>query len=201
MPLLKSLLRVQSLSLIINALLAVQVTKLTIDLNFKALAKCSFSASLLSGTLGIVLAYYGFGVWSLVWQTLFSCTINLMCVCWFCRWVPALRFSRESFHSMFSYGSKLLASTLINKIYQNLTTLVIGKFYSARDLGEYDRGAGLAAFPADNINVIMQKVSFPIMAKIQDDEERLINVYKKYIKMLSMVVFLLVCCWRLLQNH
>lgn len=189
MPLLQSLLRLQSLSIIINALLAVQVARLTIELNFKAIAKCNLISSLISGILGVLLAYFGWGVWALVWQTLFSCTINLICVCYICRWIPSLQFSKVSFHNMFSYGSKLLASSLINKIYQNLTTLIIGKFYSSRALGDYDRGAGLSAFPADNVNMIMQKVTFPILAKLQDDDERLLSVYRKYIKMLSLVLF------------
>lgn len=189
MPLLCSLLRVQSLSVIINSLLAVQVSRLTIALNFRALAKCSLMASLLSGVVGVALAYIGMGVWALVGQTIISCIINLICVCWFCRWFPLLSFSKTSFHEMFAYGSKLLASSIINKLYQNLTTFIIGKFYSSKDLGFYDRGTGLAFFPTDSINGIMQKVTFPIMAKIQDDEARLIEVYRKYIKMLSMVIF------------
>lgn len=189
MPLLKSLLRLQSISVILNSLLAVQTAKLTIELNFKALAKCNLISSLISGILGVILAYWGFGVWSLVWQTLTACLINLICICSICRWMPLFRFSRQSFHSMYSYGSKLLVSNLINKVYQNLTTIIIGKFYSSKALGTYDRGASLASFPADNINMIMQKVTFPILARLQDDDERLLSVYRKYIKTLSLVLF------------
>lgn len=189
MPILTDVLRIQSLSLIINSLLAVQVARLTIELNFKAIAKCNFISSLVSGIIGVTFAYIGFGIWALVIQTLSACLINLTCVVSICRWIPKRTFSHESFYSMFSYGSKLLASNVFNKMYQNLYTLIIGKFYSAKDLGNYDRGSSLAAFPADTVGMVMQKVTFPILAKIQDDDERLLQVYRKYIKMLSMIIF------------
>ena len=189
MPILCDVLRVQSLSLIINAILAIQVARLTIDLNFKALAKCNFISSIGSGVIGVALAYAGWGIWALVTQTLIGCTINLFCVLYESRWIPQRKFSKESFHCMFAYGSKLLGSSLINKIYQSISPLIIGKFYNPADLGAYDKGTGLAAFPADTVGMIMQKVTFPILAKIQDDDKRLIDVYRKYIKVLSMVIF------------
>lgn len=188
-PILKPLIRVQAISIIINSLVAVQLAMLTIKLDFKAIAKCNMTASIVSGIVGVVLAYIGLGVWALVWQTITASIITLICVCLICKWLPLAGFSKSSFRSMFSYGSKLLASSLINKVYQNLSTIIIGRFYSAKVLGNYDRGASLAAFPADNINTIIQKITFPIMAKIQDDEERLIHIYKKYIQILSMVIF------------
>lgn len=189
MPILCDVLRVQSFSLIINAILAIQVARLTIDLNFKALAKCNFFSSIGSGLIGVALAYAGFGIWALVTQNLIGCTINLFCVLYESRWIPQRVFSKESFHNMFAYGSKLLGSSLINKIYQSIAPLIIGKFYAPSDLGSYDKGTNLAAFPADTVGLIMQKVTFPILAKIQDDDKRLIEVYRKYIKVLSMVIF------------
>lgn len=189
MPILKALLRVQALSVILNALFAVQLAKLTAELNFRAIAKCNFISSLFSGCIGIIFAYIGFGVWALVFQALFDCIIKVIAFSIICKWKPSPRFSKESFKCMFSYGSKLLISNLINKIYQSLTTLIIGKFYSAGDLGKYDRGASLASFPPDNINAVMQKVTFPILAKLQDNQDKLIGVYKKYIRMLSIVIF------------
>lgn len=189
LELLKTLLRVQALALVLNSLFAVQMTRLTINLDFKAIAQCNFCASLLSGFFGVVLAYYGFGVWALVFQTLFASVVNIVYVTIKSRWLPSLTFSRQSFREMFGYGSKLLVANLINKIYQNLTAPIIGHFYSAGALGVYDRGTSLAAFPADNVNMVMQKVTFPVMAKLQDDEMRLLEVYKKYIKVLSLVIF------------
>lgn len=189
MDILSPVLRVQSVSLLINALMAVQVTRLTIELNFKAIAIRAMMASLISGIAGVAFAYAGFGVWALVYQTLISCAVQWLFLFVYCRWLPSLTFSRSSFSELFGFGSKLLVANLINKIYSQLSTILIGKCYSAEQLGSYDRGAGLAAMPADNINAILQKVTFPILAKLQDDEDRLISVYRKYIKLMSMVIF------------
>lgn len=189
MPLLKWLLRVQAVCIILNALLAVQITRLTVDLNFKAIAKCNFTASILSGLTGIILAYCGFGVWALVCQTVVSSLITLIYLTIVFKWIPSFHISKESLKSLFSYGSKILASSVINRIYQNLTTLVIGKFYSAADLGLYDRGTALVGIPAEHINGVVEKITFPIMAKLQDEPERLLNVQRKYIKILSLSIF------------
>lgn len=191
-PLLCPILRIQSVTLIINGLIAVQIAKLTYELNFKALAKRTFAASLLSGIIGIVLAYCGWGVWALVAQNIISSVINLVLLCYFCRWYPTRKFNKASFRNLWGYGSNMLAAGLLNTIYSNLNSLVIGRFFSSRDLGVYTRGTKLSAFPITNINSILTKVTFPILAKIQNDENHLIAVYRKYIATSSMIVFF--CC-------
>lgn len=189
MPIVASLLRVQSISLVINALFAVQISKLTIELNFRAMALINFMASLLSGIVGIALAYSGFGVWALVIQTIISSIVTLVGATLVTRWLPGLVFSKRAFKELFSYGSKLLASSLIHRIYSQLTTIIIGRFYTPQDLGTFDRGTGLATMPTDTVGMVMQKVTFPILAKLQDDDARLLEVYRKYLKILSLVIF------------
>ena len=188
-PLLCSVLRVQSVSLIINSLIGVQITQLTIELNFKALAIRSVFATIISGIIGIVLAYLGFGVWSLVAQNLISCLVNLLFIWIYCRWTPSLTFSKQSFDSLFSFGSKLLFSNVINKIYTNIRPIIIGRFFSSADLGVYTRGCSFVEYPIYAINGILEKVTFPILATIQDDLSRLIQVYRKYIAIVSLVNF------------
>ena len=188
-PLLCAILRVQSLSLILNSLMAVQVARLTIDLNFKALAQRNVFASLLSGFIGVALAYFGCGVWALVMQTLINSAISLVFIWIYCKWIPRQRFSKESFGYLWGYGSKLMASGLLNTVYTNLTTLVLGRNFSSRDLGMYSRGTQLASYPATMINDVLGKVTFPILTKIQNDDERLIYVYRKYICITSMFIF------------
>lgn len=189
MPLLCPLLRVQSITLIIYAFYTVQLARLTIALDFKTIAKCNLISSLCSGIIGIYFAYNGFAVWALVIQTLASAVLTFTCVTIACKWFPKAIFSKAVFRQFFSFGSKLVVSNLINKIYHEITTIAIGKFYSANALGIYERGRSLAAFPTDNINGIMQKITLPIMAKVQDEPERLIGAYKQYIKILSIVIF------------
>ena len=191
-PVIASVLRIQSLTIIINSLMAVHVAKLTIELNFKAISLRSMLSSILSGLIGVGMAYGGLGVWALVGQTIAASVINLVFVLWYCKWIPKLQFSKESFHRLFGFGRNMLIVNIINRIYMNLTSLVIGKFYNSKALGYYDRGTSLATFPVDNVNGILSKITLPILAKIQDDDERLVSVYRKYISMASFVIFF--CC-------
>jgi O-antigen/teichoic acid export membrane protein len=192
-PILCPVLRIQSLSLIINSLMAVQITKLTIDINFKALSIRSILSVVVSGVIAIILAFIGWGVWALVAQSLIACVINLIFIWIYCKWIPRRPFSKKSFHDLFSYGSKILASGLINTIYSNLTTLVIGRKFTATDLGEYNRGTSIPALPVNNLNNALQRVLFPILSRFQNDTEQLITYYRKYIRAVSMALFF-ICC-------
>lgn len=187
-PVLCPILRVESINLILNAFMGIQTAKLTIDVNFKALAHFAFISTLISGALGVVLAYKGHGVWALVYQNLLSSIINVLLLGYYCKWKPLLVFSWASFKELGSYGSKLLASGLLHTLYSNMTTLIIGKFFSAQDLGYYNRGVHYAQFPVGTANSIVSKVSFPILAKLQNDDEHLIAVYRKYICIMSLVI-------------
>lgn len=185
------ILRVISINLILNALIGVHAAKLTIQLNFRAFAKSSIVASVVSGLVGVILAYQGWGVWALVCQGLTSTVVNVFFIWIYSnKWIPHGRFSVSSFFEMFNYGSKLLVAGLLNTVYGNLNTLVIGKFFSANDLGVYSRGTQLATYPVDTVNGILGKVTFPIFAKNQEDDIRLIAIYRKYIRMVSMCIFL-----------
>ena len=185
------ILRVQAVTLIINAIMAVQVSMLNIKLDFKSLAKRKVAATLIAGICGVAFAYTGFGVWSLVYQQLIAAGINLVFICYICRWVPKAGFSRESFKRLGSFGSKLLAAGLLHTFYRNLTTFAIGKFYSAQDLGFYSRGASIADLPGSTINGVLQTVTYPILAKIQDDETQLVRIYRKYIRITSLGIFII----------
>ena len=189
-PVLRPIVRVQAVTLIVNSLIVVQVAMLTIKLDFKSLAKRSVCATLISGLVGVSMAYAGFGVWALVFQNVLSSIINLIYTCWICRWIPRERFNVQAFKELGAFGSKLLASGLIHTIYVHLTTLAIGKFYSPKDLGYYSRGQQIAELPNTTINGVLQTVTYPILAQIKDDDTHLVAVYRKYIKMTSLVIFI-----------
>lgn len=195
-PILTSILRVQSVCVILGGFMAVLDAKLTIDLNFKALAQRSLTSSIISGIVGIALAYIGFGVWALVFQAISLSLVNLIYVWIYCRWWPSWCFSWESFRELFSYGSKLLGASLLNTIYNNLTPLAIGKVYTSSDLGYYNRGAEFARLPNEVCLSVLEKVTFPIFAKLQENTEQLVSVYRKYIKITSMflIFFSLLLC-------
>ena len=189
-PILCPVLRVQSVTLILNAVMAVQVSMLNIRLDFKSLAKRNVTASVFSGVCGVVLAYLGYGIWALVIQQIIAAVVNLVFICVVCKWHPQAKFSRKSFKELGSFGIKLLFSGLLNTVYANLTTFAIGKFYTAKDLGFYTRGIQFAHVPNSAINGVLSTVTYPILAKIQDEEERLIFVYRKYIRITSLCIFI-----------
>lgn len=189
MPELTKILRVIGLTLIFNALGTIQNTILTIRIDFKLKTHIALIGSVLTGAVGTIMVYKGFGVWTLVLQQLFNsfigCALNWIYV----HWMPKLRFSWKSFKELFSYGSKLLITALINSIYGNLSNIIVGKVYSATDLGEYSKARSLSNFPSNNINGIIMSVSFPVLVSIQDQKERLDNYYKKIINLSSFIIF------------
>lgn len=192
MPILCPVLRVQSISLLLYAFMAVQTAKLTADVNFKTLAKASLIASSLSGIISIALANFGWGVWALVAQNLLSIAIKFAYIMFFCRWFPKLGFSRKSFIELFSFGKNMLGASLLSEIYFNFDSIIIGKFFTPELLGYYTRGTRIATLPVYNINGVLANVTFPVFSKLQDDNERLLLAYRKYIKTSSMCIFF--CC-------
>lgn len=192
MPILCPILRVQSLSLILYALVAVQTAKLTAEVDFRTLAKANLIASPLSGVIGIVLAYIGWGVWALVCQNLLSAAFRLIFIVLQCKWFPRWRFSKQSFDELWGFGKNMLGASLLTSIYFNLDSLVIGKFFTPASLGNYTRGTQIAKLPVDSINGVLNRVTYPVLAKLQNETDRLIAAYRKYIKLTSMCIFF--CC-------
>lgn len=188
-PILSDIVVVMSINMFIGSLSIVQGARLTAAIDFKSQAKVSLITTLLSGIIGIAMAYNGYGVWSLVWQGVFANLVRTVLLLFITKWFPKWQFSKESFRYLFNFGSKILTASLLHTIYSNMTTMIIGKYYSARDLGYYSRGESLAALPSTNITEILGSVTYPILSKIQDDDERLIAVYRKYISITSMVIF------------
>lgn len=188
-PMLKDVTRVVALTLIFTALGGIQSAQLSIAINFKTRAIISLISALSTGFMGLYLAYRGYGAWALVFQTVFSSLLNTILLWCFVRWMPSLVFSWQSFRQLFSFGSKLLASALLDTIYNNVYTLIIGKVYSSSSLGLYSRASGLAQYPSSNITGVLQSVTFPVLCSIQNDEERLADAYKRFIRMSAFVVF------------
>lgn len=188
-PLLEPVTKVISLSLIISSLSGIHNSKLSIAIDFKTKAKASILSALITGLVGLWMAYAGYGVWALVVQNLCLRVIWTFMMWIFVKWRPQLVFSWESFKELFSFGSKLLASGLLDTIYNNLYTIVIGKVFSPTVLGVYSKANSLAQFPSFNITSVVQTVSFPVLSTIQNEEERLADVYKRLLKLSAFIVF------------
>lgn len=188
-PLLCDVTRVFGLTLLINSLCISQTAKMTAEMRFKETAIISVVTQLLTGIVGLFLAYSGWGVWALVFQQLSSCVARLLMIELFLKWYPQLVFSKASFKHMFSYGSKILCSGLINTIYDNLYTLVIGRAFSAKEVGYYNRGNQFSVLPTQTILSIFMKVAFPLMSEVQDDAEKLKLAYKKFLRVPLFVLY------------
>ncbi len=181
-PKLIAITRVNSIILIINSLTAVQSAILVIRLKFDAIAKVSIISVILSGIVGVVLAYLGFGVWALVWQGIASASINSIYLFAMCRWIPTFSFSTLSFRTLFSFGYKVTLSSLINAVYNNISSLIIGKVFNATDLGYFSRAEGFSNLPANTVTQVVTKVNYPILAKLQDDNQKLTSTYSALLR-------------------
>ncbi len=190
-PKLFSLVRVLSFTLLLNSVSVIQRTILIKDINFKLLTKKSFIASLLSGVVSIAMAYYGYGVWSLVFKAVSFNFISSFLLWRYNSWRPKLLFSLKSFHELFGFGSKLLISGLINTIYNNIYHLVIGKYFSAADLGYFTRAEHFQKLPTENIYKTIDRVSYPVLSSVQNNQLQLKSSYKKIIKNTMFITFVL----------
>lgn len=179
---LKSLIIVLSFGLVINSFSLIQRTDLTKRIDFRLQAKISVSSAIISGVVGITMALTGFGVWSLVARMMSGYLVTSALLWIFNRWRPLLVFSRKSFSELFGFGSKLLITGLINTIFQNIYLMVIGKVYSAAELGYFTRADQFKSLPQQNLTKVIERVSYPLLSEIQDDNERLLRSYKSLLK-------------------
>ncbi|MDE6300839.1 MAG: MOP flippase family protein [Muribaculaceae bacterium] len=188
-PQLVVLMRLISLSVLINSFVVVQRALLTIKIDFKTQAKASFTAVIFSGAIGIIMAYEGSGVWAIVWYQLSNLLINVIALWILSSWRPKFIYSWNSFKELFSFGSKLAISGIIDTVYRNIYLIVIGKVFKASDLGYYTRADQFATFPSSNITGILQRVTFPVLCTIQNDDERLKSVYRRFYRLSAFIVF------------
>lgn len=178
-PMLIPLTRVLSLNLIIGSFGSIQGVLLTKHLDFKSAAKIGFISIVISGTVGVSMAYLGYGVWSLVAQSIGGGIIRVVLLWYFMPWRPAWRFSLISLRKLFSFGSKMLSSSLLDTIFVNLYTIIIGKLFSAADLGYFTRAQSTQQLPSHSISGIVGRVTFPVFSSIQDDKPRLKQALRK----------------------
>lgn len=193
-PRLNVLIKVFGISLIIISFTIIQQTQLTKRLDFKLQTKISIISSLVSGLIAIYLAYSGFGVWSLVYKSLIEYGLRLILLWYYNSWFPSLVFDIKSFKELFGFGSKLLLRGLTYSIFNNIYYIIIGKYFTAAQLGFYTRAEQFNRLPSSNINKVVNKVSYPVLSELQDDDIALKSAYKKiytslvFITSISMLV-------------
>ena len=199
MPQLKNVLRVLAIILIPGAFNSIQNAKIAKEMKFKELMYCTLGSVIISGAVGIVMAYLGYGVWALVGQQLSNqvsiCIIMMLVV----KWRPMLIFEIKRVKVLFSFGWKLLCSNLISNIYNELRSLVIGKKYNSATLGYYNRGKQFPTLIVNNIDGSIQSVMLPALSKEQDNKERVKSMMRRSLvltdKWLPCVPYLRVYCF------
>lgn len=188
-PQLEILTKVQGLIVIINAFSMIQRTKLIINMNFKTQAKASLISVLLSSILSIFTAYLGFGVWALIIQTLSFSILNTILLNIYSPWLPKKTFSKRSFKYLFSFGSKLLLSNLIDTIYNNIYQIIIGRIFSASQLGLFSQAKNLSYIPAMTLTSVIQRVTYPMLSHINNSNKNFDSIYLLTLKLTATIVF------------
>lgn len=190
-PELVSLTQVMSSVVIINALSIVQRARTIKAIDFKTQTKITFISSIGCGVIGIAMAYMGYGVWALVGQQISNQLLTTLLFWLYNKWMPKVVFSRSSFKDMWAFGSKLLASSLIDTAWKEVYQVVIGKCYSPATLGLYTRAKQFADLCSSNLTSVVQRVSYPVLSSIQDDRARLKGAYQRVIKTTMLPTFVL----------
>ncbi len=175
--------------LVIRSFGLVQQSLLTKRLDFRSQAKAVVLASLISGPIGIYMAFTGWGVWSLVSQQIIGALIQTSMYWLISPWRPIKQFSLAALRELFGFGSRMMISTLIDTAYHNLHSLVIGKVFYAASLGYYSRGREMALTPGLMVSKILNRVAFPALAELQDDRKKLVVAIRRALTMLAFFSF------------
>lgn len=188
-PILIKALRVISINLFFGALNSIQIAIISKKMQFKKLFYRSFGATTVSGILGVIMAYSGFGIWALVFQQILNQVISTV-VMWFTlKWRPQFIFSFKRLRNLFSFGWKILISNLINTLFLNIRDIIIGRVYSSTILGYFNRGKQFPSLIITNIDGTIQSVMLPTYSAEQDDKERIKNMVEKSINISSFLIF------------
>ncbi|MCB9284872.1 MAG: lipopolysaccharide biosynthesis protein [Lewinellaceae bacterium] len=188
-PLLTWIVRVMGLNLIIESVSIIQRSTLTQQIDFKTQTKARFVAVLLSGVVGIGMAVAGFGVWALVVRIGVMSLMETASLWRLNPWKPSLKFSKASFRKLFGFGSKILSAAVLDKFFSHIYKVVIGKFFAAASLGFYTQAGNFTNMVINTLFRTIQRVTYPVLAKLQDDLGKLKDTYRKILKLSSFVIF------------
>lgn len=186
---LTKVMRICSLSLIINAFGLIPMAIYTIRIDFKTQARASFVAAVTSGILGIVAAYYMKNVYAIVIQHLAYNVVNVILMWIFVKYRFSLKFSIKKFLSLWNYAYKLILARLINLVFDDIYSLAIGKLYTPAQLGFYNRSNSFRQVSSKNIINIVQRVSVPLLCEKQNDNSAMVRVHLKFMKSTALLVY------------
>lgn len=183
-----SVVRVLSLTLVISGVKNVQQAYVSRTMQFKRFFFATLGGTIGAAVIGIAMAYFGFGVWALVAQQIFNATVDTLILWITVKWRPKWMFSWQRLKGLFSFGWKLLASSLLDTVYSDLRQLIIGKMYTKTDLAQYNRGKQLPDLLVNNIDTSINSVLLPAMSQVQDNPERVKNMTRRAMKTSTYVI-------------
>lgn len=186
---LTDLTRVLALNFVLGSFNIVQRARLMSNVDFKSLAKIRVSSMIVGGIVGVSMAYTGFGVWALVGQTISATLLQIFVFPFFSKWKPSLRFSKDSFRSLFGFGSKLMITGAYSVIINNISTIAIGRAYLSSQLGFYTRASQFSQLISFTVNDVLGTVTFPVLSHLQDDKDHMVSVYRKVLYLTAMTIF------------
>lgn len=190
-PELINLTRVLALAIIISSLTLNQQTIITKNLDFKTLTKSSIIGTFVAGIVSIILALYGFGVWSLVWRVIINQAVRSLILWYYNRWLPNFTYSKAVLKEHFLFGSNLLLISMVSAVYKSFYNMIIGKNYPVSTLGYYTNAEQYSNMPATSITAITNKVSYPVLSEMQNDNIRLKKSIKKLIETVMYLSFII----------
>lgn len=188
-PLLESLLDILALTVIANGLTLIPKIQLTVDVNFKIQAKSSLIAITSSSVIAITLAAMGYGVWTLVFQSLSYSVINCIVLNIYNPWYPKEKFCYETFKKLFSFSSNLLIAGVLEAFYSNIYQLIIGKFFTPQLVGQFTQANQISSVPAMTLTNIIQRVTYPLFCNIYNGKGKIDDAYLNTLKIAGVVVF------------
>ena len=189
MPLLKILLRVLAIRVVLDMIGSIQNSYLSRNMLFKKSFFIAFPSVVLSGVVGILMAYWGYGVWALVWSSLSGCLSNLILRWFIIGWRPSLIFSYERLRVLWGFGSKILVSGFLDTFFTQLYSIIIGKVYTPKDLAFYAKGDNMPRIGMNCIQGAISSVVFPAFSQIQNDKSKLKEAMHKTMRVASIIVF------------
>ena len=188
-PILQKIVSVYALLIFLTSFVTIQDVRLSIHLEFRKKSIINVITTVVSGLFAIALAFMDFGVWSLVYPLFLTLLLKYILYWYYQHWIPKLQFSKKSFKALFGFGSKILASSILATIFENLYSIIIGRAFSAKDLGYYSRSDGYANLPTKTITGVVESVAYPVLSELQDDDEALLSSFRRMLRTSAFIIF------------
>lgn len=188
-PILEEIVKIPAIGLFIGSLGGVHWTLITKNVDFKTPALINMPLSVITGVIGIFLAYLGYGPWALVWSSFAGICIKTIYIWFKSPWRPRLIFSISSFKNFFSFSGNLVLNSFLDVFFNQGIGMIIGKFYTPAKLGYYSKAQNTASLPSTFLYSMVENVVFPVLSKIKDNETQLLNVYSRFMRVMSLVMF------------